>query len=209
MTDRDIMQQARDAMGRYQVKRQDFDTFANEITTLNDRLAQPEQEPVAWLHPANATCVTTDPTAYARGIPLYTNQPAAPMTEFEEAVAACDNTLHYAIDYWQDRALKAEAKLAQPEQEPVAWMFQHDETGRMSFVSNDGMSNPELFLKMNPRYALVCALVTPAPPQRPWAGLTDAELADMHATLMVKLRGCYETKDLYKAIEQRLKEKNT
>ncbi len=36
-----------------------------------------QQEPVAWLHPANATCVTTNPTAYARGIPLYTNQPAA------------------------------------------------------------------------------------------------------------------------------------
>jgi hypothetical protein len=42
------------------------------------------------------------------------------MTEFEEAVAAVDNTLHHAIDHWQNRALKAEAKLAQPEQEPVA-----------------------------------------------------------------------------------------
>ena len=95
-----------------------------------------------------------------------------------------------------------------PVQEPVAWMFQHGETGRMSFVSNDGMNNPELFLAMNPRYALVCALVTPPAAQRTWVGLTDAELADMHATLMVKLRGCYETKDLYRAIEQRLKEKN-
>jgi hypothetical protein len=27
------------------------------------------------MHPANASCVTTDPTAYARGIPLYTAQP--------------------------------------------------------------------------------------------------------------------------------------
>jgi hypothetical protein len=54
------------------------------------------------------------------------------------------------------------------------------------------------------------ALATPpAAAQRQWVGLTDAELNDMHATLMVKLRGCYETKDLYKAIEQRLKEKNT
>ena len=32
-----------------------------------------QPEPVAWLHPTNATCVTTDPTAYARGIPLYTH----------------------------------------------------------------------------------------------------------------------------------------
>jgi hypothetical protein len=47
------------------------------------------------------------------------------------------------------------------------------------------------------------------PAKRQWVGLTDAELADMHATLMVRLRGCYETKDLYKAIEAKLKEKNT
>ena len=88
----------------------------------------PVQEPVAWLHPANATCVTTDPTAYARGIPLYTTPPAAaPMTEFEEAVAAVDNTLHHAIDHWQDRALKAEALLAQPEQEPTEQnVYLHD-----------------------------------------------------------------------------------
>ena len=45
--------------------------------------------------------------------------------------------------------------------------------------------------------------------KREWVGLTDAELTDMHAMLMVKLRGCYETKDLYKAIEAKLKEKNT
>jgi hypothetical protein len=44
---------------------------------IAEMVAQPEQEPVAWLHPANATCVTTDPTAYARGIPLYTTPPAA------------------------------------------------------------------------------------------------------------------------------------
>ena len=50
-------------------------------------------------------------------------------------------------------------------QEPVAWMFQHDETGRMNYVSNDGIHNPTMFLEMNPRYALVCPLYT-TPPQR-------------------------------------------
>jgi hypothetical protein len=50
-------------------------------------------------------------------------------------------------------------------QEPVAWMFQHDETGRMNYVSNDGTHNPTMFLEMNPRYALVCPLYT-TPPQR-------------------------------------------
>lgn len=50
-------------------------------------------------------------------------------------------------------------------QEPVAWMFQHDETGRMNYVSNDGTHNPTMFLEMNPRYALVCPLYT-TPPQQ-------------------------------------------
>lgn len=56
--------------------------------------------------------------------------------------------------------------------EPVAWMFQHDETGRMNYVGNDGIHNPTTFIEMNPRYALVCPLYT-TPPQRPWVGLTD------------------------------------
>ena len=58
--------------------------------------------------------------------------------------------------------------------EPVAWMFQHDETGRMNYVSNDGRNTPDLFLKTNLRYALVCPLYA-APPQRPWQGLTDED----------------------------------
>jgi hypothetical protein len=53
----------------------------------------------------------------------------------------------------------------EPVQEPVAWMFQHDETGRMNYVSNDGMNTPFEFVKMNPRYALVCALYTHPAPQ--------------------------------------------
>jgi hypothetical protein len=147
---------------------------------IAEMAAQPEQEPVhQWREKHSAYWYDGYPDNDDGGGPyetrtLYATPPAAPMTEFEEAVAACDNTLHHAIDHWQDRALKAEAKLAQPEQEPVAWMFQHGETGRMSFVSNDGMNNPELFLAMNPRYALVCALVTaPAAQRKP---LTDEEM---------------------------------
>jgi hypothetical protein len=60
---------------------------------------------------------------------------------------------------------KEREALEQPEQKPVAWMFQHDETGRMNYVSNDGVHNPTIFLEMNPRYALVCPLYT-TPPQR-------------------------------------------
>ena len=48
--------------------------------------------------------------------------------------------------------------------EPVAWVFQHEETGRMSYVSNDGMNTPALFLNMNPRYTMVCTLYNKTAP---------------------------------------------
>lgn len=41
---------ALEALERYQVKRQDFDRFADEITALKAALEQPEQEPTAWEH---------------------------------------------------------------------------------------------------------------------------------------------------------------
>lgn len=41
-------QAALDALERYQVKRQDFDRFADEVAALRRALAQPEPQPVAW-----------------------------------------------------------------------------------------------------------------------------------------------------------------
>jgi hypothetical protein len=67
------------------------------------------------------------------------------------------------------------------EQEPVAWMFQHDETGRMTYLSNDGFHNPTMFIEMNPRYALVCSLYT-HPPKREWVGTTEK---DVHECFML------------------------
>jgi hypothetical protein len=92
------------------------------------------------------------------------------------------------------------------EQEPVAWMFQHDLTGRMNYVSNDGVHNPTIFLEMNPRYALVCPLYT-TPPQRTWVGLTDEEIDSYFEDC-----GWSPSEDYYpviKDIEAKLKEKNT
>ena len=147
---------------------------------------------------------------------------------------------------------KAVNRMAQT-QEPVAWMFQHDETGRMNYVSNDGIHNPTMFLEMNPRYALVCPLYTTPPqrteqeppkysfkahwekdgrigvvaaivrsdggvhilediidmPQRTWVGLTDEEIDVLHMEVKVRLMGTFDTKDIYRVVEAKLKEKNT
>ena len=46
-------------------------------------------------------------------------------------------------------------------------------------------------------------------PQRTWVGLTDDEIDALHMQIKVQLMGTFDTKDIYRAIEARLKEKNT
>ena len=76
MTDKEVMQMALDALEQYQVKRQDFDRFAEEIEALRTALAQGEQEPFGYFkaEPFGWTdCAETDEGA----IPLY-ERPVAP-----------------------------------------------------------------------------------------------------------------------------------
>jgi hypothetical protein len=104
-------------------------------------------------------------------------------------------------------ALVASLSQTAPVQEPVAWMFQHDETGRMNYVGNDGIHNPTMFLEMNPRYALVCPLyTTPPAAQRQWQGLTDKEIEKACVPLGSAMLSFAE---VARAIEAKLKEKNT
>ena len=44
---------------------------------------------------------------------------------------------------------------------------------------------------------------------RPWVGLTDEEIAELHHEIKVRLMGTYDTKDIYRAVEAKLKELNT
>ena len=42
-----------------------------------------------------------------------------------------------------------------------------------------------------------------------WVGLTDEEIDALHTSIKVRLMGTFDTKDIYRAVEQALKEKNT
>ena len=108
------------------------------------------------------------------------------------------------IDVLGGDSKKYRQLLAHPEQEPVAWMFQHEETGRMNYVSNDGIHDPTMFLGMNPRYALVCPLYITTP-QRTWVGLTEYEKS---YALQDKDGITLGYEDYADAIEAKLKEKN-
>jgi len=75
------------------------------------------------------------------------------------------------------------ARLAQPEPDEIKW----------------DASAP---LVMNPHPAF-------AKSQREWQGLTDEDIAEMHYEIKVKGMGAYKTEDIYRAIEAKLREKNT
>jgi hypothetical protein len=89
-----------------------------------------------------------------------------------------------------------------PKQEPVAWMWQHDETGRTGFVDMWQLENG--WKKINPRLLLVCPLYT-TPPKPEWVGLTDEEI-DVIQELPLS-QNDYLTHYAY-VIEAKLKDKN-
>ena len=78
---------------------------------------------------------------------------------------------------YESKRAMAQDKLAQPAA-PEVWMFQHDETGRVTCILNDGINTPELFLEMNPRYALIGS---PNSLKRPWVDLTPQDLNEIFA----------------------------
>jgi hypothetical protein len=98
-------------------------------------------------------------------------------------------------------ALKQAIEQAE-KQEPVAWMWQHDETGRTGFVDMWQLENG--WEKINPRLLLVCPLYV-APPKPEWVGLTDEEI-DVIQELPLS-QNDYLTHYAY-AIAAKLKEKN-
>ena len=112
------------------------------------------------------------------------------MTGYESKRAAAqdklddddDLTIAYQSGYYDGK------KAAQPAQEPVACVG----------------TNGELMWLNKPRviYSKPIPLYT-APPQRPWVGLTDEEIA------LIDWESLVTKKDCVQAVEAKLKEKNT
>ena len=84
MTDRELMQQALEAL---ETKGEHHPRVYAAITALRERLAQPEQEPIAWVYQEGLEALKgAKPwTAYGSNgdgrIPLYLNDAVAPRAE--------------------------------------------------------------------------------------------------------------------------------
>jgi hypothetical protein len=92
------------------------------------------------------------------------------------------------VHYWQAKAL------AQPEQEPVAWINEHGhiDCGLDAILDPTGWT---------PLYT--------HPPQRTWVGLTDEQITQVIKSMPRGIKGWMSDWDLYefsKAIEAKLKE---
>jgi hypothetical protein len=91
----------------------------------------------------------------------------------KQALEALYPISHNSTDDYRGQADKVITSIRQAiaeleSQEPVAWMFQHDETGRMNFVESQQIEHG--WEKGNPRYKKIGPLYT-HPPQRTWVGL--------------------------------------
>lgn len=98
---------------------------------------------------------------------------------------------------------------AQPEQEPVAWRTFDGEGGHdyRSYEMNENYANE--WAERNPRHKGWVEPLYTTPPQREWAGLTDEEIEDAWAGVSDPSRDEIDMNDFARAIEAKLKEKNT
>ena len=170
------------------------------ITAIKEALAQPEQDNTYIYASSLATAIWQK--HYMKESPKF-----ALFDTTEGVLTQIDNMTCGLV----------REKPAQPEQEPVAWMFQHEETGRT--VCIDAQQLGWGFEKGNPRLKKIAPLYTTLPQQRTWVGLTDEErdaIFELHHTRLGGWDYSGDKAMYYEhfeaavaAIEAKIKHKNT
>ncbi len=189
-----------------------LDTAEDAITSLRQAIEQAEkQEPVAW-----AEEIIADLHALYDSEMIIENDSGDALIRLDAAICAVEEAEQRhttppqpepppecqteaektAFAFGWFKAMEAQ-RLAQPEQEPVAW--KEDDEVQCPVCKDKGFPWPK------------CGHITyieRTPPQRTWVGLTDEEITELHHEIKVRLMGTYKTEDIYRAIEAKLKQKN-
>jgi hypothetical protein len=202
---REAMKLALEAMERYQVKRQDFDRFADEIIALREALAeQPaQQEPKIDIYRSFEQWKSGN--VLEHGVPRTEHYSEAQLDlvemgwnygydagrAVEQALdRKAENARELGLDYGVEQDLRVFAQInAMKQRKALAEQPAQQEPVAKHYVDGGHLVYPTA--------------------QRPWVGLTDEEIDDLHRVVKIRLMGTFDTKDIYRAIEQRLKEKNT
>ena len=199
---KDAMQQALEAMERYQVKRQDFDRFADEIIALQKALAeQPaQQEPKIDIYRSFAQWKRGN--VLEHGVPRTEHYSEAQLDLVEMGWNYgydAGRAVEQALDKKAENARELGLDYEPAQQEPVAWMV-YTKDGQSVYVTDNSTA-----IQADQR---ALALYTAPPAQRPWVGLTDEEVEEVwHRVEASDFRDVVQP--FARAIEAKLKEKNT
>ena len=211
MTDRELMQQALEdicgaklcEINSMSSRHEMIRLLDKAITALRERLAQPEPD-WDWRHPKAQSVIG----AKARlQIKLRLIEQLVEDPNFE--TTASD------MEYWEPLHDKLQERLAQPEQEPVAWKHKHIEGVAVTHRPSDIDRHPDRWtpLYKGPSPCPTCEALartvmldqTSHDTQRkPWVGLTDEEMHECWVSPLTPLGMKHA-----RAIEAKLKEKNT
>ena len=217
MTDRDLMQQALDAL---EIAEVDGNCYYEATELLRTRLAQPEQEPVAWItpHGEGFRIRFSPPTS---GMPLgwdalYATPPAAPVQPEKQPVAIDWDTKTDTpiMGYTTPPAAAQPLSLEQEREAFESW------TKKPDFLSWNGASydcDPEYVNSYRAaafaagwegwqaRAGKALVYTTPPAAQRTWVGLTEDEITECFKITPDQ----YLPWQIYQRLETKLKEKNT
>jgi len=118
--------------------------------------------------------------------------------------------IHYTQNRHINEAIAAlKERLAQPEQEPVAWAMDYDIESVLSGFSTSLMGTAMRIESAFPKHRVKLLYTTP--PQRTWVGLTDEEIKEFdtwHDNREEEVGWCNPS-EIVAYIEAKLKEKNT
>lgn len=81
-------------------------------------------------------------------------------------------------------------------QQPTAWVTRHSGTGEVE-LDEEGNGPTGGWSAAFPVYE-----------RKPWVELTEGEIQALHSQLKVQLLGTFSVKDIYRAVEAALQEKN-
>ena len=177
-------------------------THEDAVQYLKDKLATPEQEPVAWVPylsdradgvKGRYAIARWNPRGYREVWNLRRHEWGAysdDVLSLEEA----DTLLRLITIPTRKVTSPQPPQPKEPEQEPAACVVPHGATMRLEWASVNAAHNA----KIGPLYT--------APPQRTWVGLTEEEVKHMLELFVVPP---HHVEMVVQAIEAKLKEKNT
>ena len=177
--------------------------FNFQINAIKEALAQPEP----WEKFCDSNCVWTDhhPDCKLAQPEQEINKDGSPCPEFWDWLPKAYNFEGNGnfTKYNMEVAFLAGKQASQPEQEPVAWRIRCTDPMRDWVLMYRRPKTEEQFsnMEIQPLYT--------TPPQRTWVGLTDEEIKSIWLNEKDYGDDWLDVQSIAKAIEAKLKEKNT